>query len=148
MKTKRNLIWSWASLGALLVIATALLLSACTTGSTTNASPPATAPAAGISPAQAYTKYQQGSFFLDVRTQAEWDQFHIKGSTLIPLEDLQTRLNELPKNKDIVVICQAGPRSQSGAAILQQAGFTSISYVNGGYQAWMSAGYPVEAGKP
>lgn len=135
-------------LGALLVVTAALLLSACSAGSTAKASPTATVSPAAISPAEAYVKFQQGVFFLDVRTQPEWDQFHIKGSTLIPLEELQARLNELPKGREIVVVCLTGQRSQRGAAILQQAGFPQVSYVSGGYQAWMTAGYPVETGTP
>lgn len=148
MQPERNLIRLRIGLGALLVIAAGLLLSACSAGSTARTSSDANVPSAGIAPALAYTKYQQGSFFLDVRSQVEWDQFHIKGSTLIPLEQLPARLNELPKDRDIVVVCIAGPRSQQGAAILDQAGFPHISYVSGGLQAWMAAGYPVETAAP
>ncbi len=133
---------------ALLVMTAALLLSACTAGLKAKPSALATAYPVAISPAEAYAKSQQGTFFLDVRTQPEWDQFHIKGSTLIPLEELQARLNELPKGQEIVVVCLTGQRSQRGAAILQQAGFPQVSYVSGGYQAWMAAGYPVESRKP
>jgi rhodanese-related sulfurtransferase len=101
-----------------------------------------------ITPAQAYAKYQQGVLFLDVRTQDEWNQFHLAKSTLIPLDQLQNRLSELPKDQDIVVICLSGHRSQSGVAILQQAGFTRVSYVSGGLQAWTTAGYPVQGTAP
>jgi rhodanese-related sulfurtransferase len=65
-------------------------------------------PSVEIPPAQAYAKYQQGAFFLDVRSQDEWNQFHIAGSTLIPLDQLQNRLSELPGDKDIVVVCLSG----------------------------------------
>jgi rhodanese-related sulfurtransferase len=148
MQPDRNLIWLRVRLGALLVMTTALLLSACTAGSTAKASATAIVSSAAISPTEAYAKFQQGTFFLDVRTQPEWDQFHIKGSRLIPLEELQARLNELPKSQEIVVVCLTGQRSQRGAAILQQAGFPQVFYVSGGYQAWMAAGYPVETGTP
>jgi phage shock protein E len=148
MRPKRKLIWLWIGLRALLVIAAAMLLYACSAGSKANPSSPAAVSSTAITPAQGYAKFQQGSFFLDVRTQTEWDQFHIKDSTLIPLEELQTRLNELPKSKDIVVVCLSGQLSQSGATILQQAGFPRVSYVSGGLQAWMAAGYPVQNGIP
>ena len=91
---------------------------------------------------------QQGAFFLDVRSQAEWEQFHVAVSTLIPLDQLPNRLSELPKDKDIVVVCLSGHRSQSGVAILQQAGFTRVSYVSGGLQAWIAAGFPVQGTTP
>ena len=134
---KRNLAWLWVSLGALLVAAVGILL----------LSSKAT-PSVEITPAQAYAKFQQGALFLDVRSQEEWDQFHIAGSTLIPLDELQNRLSELLKNQDIVVICLSGHRSQSGVTILQQAGFTRISCLSGGLQAWTAAGYPVEGNAP
>ncbi len=101
-------------------------------------------PPVGITAAEAYSKYQQDAFFLDVRSQSEWDQFHIAGSVLIPLEDLQTRVDEVPGSKDVVVVCYGGVISQRGAAILQQAGFTRVSYVRGGLDAWMQGGYPIE----
>ena len=80
-----------------------------------------------ISAAQAYEKYQQGVFFLDVRTREEWDQGHIAKSTLIPLDNLQDRLSELPRDQDIVVVCRSGARSKEGAAILRQAFFMGFS---------------------
>ena len=101
-----------------------------------------------ITPAQAYTKYLQGAFFLDVRSQEEWDQFHIAKSILIPLDQLQNRLTEIPKDQDIVVVCLSGHRSLSGTTILQQAGFTHVSCLSGGLQAWMSANYPIEKVTP
>ena len=109
---------------------------------------PKNAPTVEISPTQAYAKYQQGAFFLDVRSQDEWNQFHITGSTLIPLDQLQNRLSELPNNKDIVVVCLTGHRSMSGATILQQAGFTRVSTLSGGLQAWINANYPVVRTSP
>jgi phage shock protein E len=146
MRPKRKLIW--IGLRALFFIAAAILLYACSAGSKAKPPSPAAVSSLAITPAQGYAKFQQGSFFLDVRTQTEWDQFHIKDSTLIPLEELQTRLNELPKSKDIVVVCLSGQLSQSGATILQQAGFPRVSYVSGGLQAWIAAGYPVQNGIP
>jgi rhodanese-related sulfurtransferase len=134
---KRNLAWLWVSMGALLAAVVGILL----------ISSKAT-PSVEITPAQAYAKYQQGAFFLDVRSQDEWDQFHIAGSTLIPLDQLQNRLSELPKDQDIVVVCLTGHRSQSGTTILQQAGFTRVSCLSGGLQAWTAAGYPVEGNAP
>ena len=96
-----------------------------------------------ISAAQAYQKYQQGAFFLDVRTQEEWNQGHIAKSTLIPLDDLQNHMSELPRDQDIVVVCRSGVRSKEGAALLRQAGFTRVTCMTGGLQAWVAAGYPL-----
>ena len=98
---------------------------------------------ASISVAQAYDLYQQGTFVLDVRTQEEWDEYHAPNTTLIPLDQLESRLAELPKDQPIAVICRSGNRSQEGRNILLEAGFDATS-VDGGLSAWRSAGYPVE----
>jgi rhodanese-related sulfurtransferase len=137
---RRNLIGLWIGLGVLLLAVVGILLFK-------PKATPAT-PSVEITPAQAYAKFQQGAFFLDVRSQEEWDQLHIVGSTLIPLDQLQDRLNELPRDQDIVVVCLSGHRSQSGTVILQQAGFTRVSCLSGGLQAWMDANYPVESASP
>ena len=135
---KQNRIWLWIGLGfaALGIIVGAILLWPKTTQSTE------------ISVAQAYQKHQEGAFFLDVRSQAEWGQAHIPDSTLIPLDELQARLDELPKNIDIVVVCKSGVRSKEGMVILQQAGFSRASCMTGGLIAWKSAGYPLEGSNP
>lgn len=97
-----------------------------------------------ISVDEAYDKYQQGIFLLDVRTQEEWDDFHAPGTTLIPLDELEGRLDELPKGEEIVVVCRSGNRSQAGRDILLSNGFDQATSVAGGLNAWREAGYPVE----
>jgi rhodanese-related sulfurtransferase len=129
---KQNLIGLWIGLGLVVLVTAAFLLFR-----------PKSTPQTEVSAVQAYEKYQQGAFFLDVRTQAEWDQGHIAKSTLIPLDSLQDRLGELPRDQDIVVVCRSGARSKEGAAILRQAGFTRVTCLTGGLQAWVAAGYPV-----
>ncbi len=99
---------------------------------------------AEISVDQAYELYQDGTFLLDVRTQAEWDEYHAPGTTLIPLDQLASRVNELPAGQPIVVVCRSGNRCQQGRDILQQAGFENVTSMAGGLSAWRSAGYPVE----
>lgn len=106
----------------------------------------ATAAATEISVDQAYEKYQAGAFLLDVRTQEEWDEYHAPGTTLIPLDQLPARLNELPKNQEIVVVCRSGNRSQQGRDILLNAGFDATSMA-GGLKEWYARGYPTE-GQP
>lgn len=129
---RQNLTALWVGLGIVVLAAAAFLLFR-----------PGSTPSTEISPAQAYEKYQQGAYFLDVRTQAEWDQGHIARSTLIPLDSLQSRLNELPRDQDIVVVCRSGVRSKEGATILRQAGFTRVTCMTGGLEAWVAAGYPL-----
>jgi rhodanese-related sulfurtransferase len=99
-----------------------------------------------ISVAEAFAKYEQGVFLLDVRDQEEWDSFHAPDTTLIPLDQLPDRVNELPKDQEIVVICRSGNRSQEGRDILLKAGFTNVSSMAGGLNEWRSAGYPTVSG--
>jgi len=134
---KQNLTWLWIGLGIVLLIAAIYLVAR-----------PKSALPTEISPAQAYQKYQQGAYFLDVRSQAEWDQMHIARSTLIPLDELQSRLSEVPKSQDVVVVCLSGVRSKEGMTILQQAGFSRAACMTGGLNAWKAAGYPLEGSNP
>jgi rhodanese-related sulfurtransferase len=73
---------------------------------------------------------------LDVRSEAEWDDKRIIGSILIPLNQLQTRVEEVPRNSNFVIHCAGGYRSMIAASILEQNGFTNYSDLLGGYSAW------------
>jgi rhodanese-related sulfurtransferase len=96
-----------------------------------------------ISADEAYKMYQGGTFVVDVRTQEEWDEYHVPNTTLIPLDQLPNRLSELPKDKEIVVICRSGNRSQEGRDILLSAGYNATS-MTGGVKEWYAKGYPIE----
>jgi rhodanese-related sulfurtransferase len=97
---------------------------------------------------EAYEKYQAGTFVLDVRTQEEWDEYHAPDTTHIPLDELESRLNELPQGEEVVVICRSGNRSQQGRDILLDNGFTAVTSVDGGLKEWSAAGYPIEGTRP
>jgi rhodanese-related sulfurtransferase len=97
---------------------------------------------ATISTQRGHELYQEGAFVLDVREQYEWDDFHVPNTTLIPLGQLAARVNEVPKDAKIVVICNSGNRSDEGRDILLAAGFTDVTSMDGGVQAWRSLGYP------
>jgi rhodanese-related sulfurtransferase len=97
-----------------------------------------------ISVTTAYAKYgQEDVIFLDVREQEEWDEFHAPQAILIPLGELAARANELPKDKEIVVVCRSGNRSQVGRDTLKAAGFTNVTSMAGGMNEWRTAGYPI-----
>jgi len=103
---------------------------------------------AEISVDEAYEKYEAGTFVLDVRTQEEWDEYHAPITTLIPLDQLQNRVDEVPRDQEIVVICRSGNRSQVGRDILLEAGFDQVTSSAGGLKAWSAAGYPIEGTRP
>lgn len=82
-------------------------------------------------------------FILDVRTQEEYDAGHIRGSTLIPVQVIETRLNEIPKDRKILVYCRSGRRSSDASNILVNNGFKEIYNMNGGINDWIGSGFDV-----
>lgn len=132
-----------------------LALSACsastpTPAAVTNSSGANAAPAAlpvTVDTAEAARLRESGALVLDVREQYEWNEAHIPGATLIPLGELQSRISELPRDKQIVVVCRSGNRSQSGRDVLREAGFSSVTSMSGGLIRWQSAGLPLESGQ-
>jgi phage shock protein E len=99
-----------------------------------------------ISVAEAAAKRDAGAFILDVRTQEERNDYHIPGSTLIPLDQLETRVNEVPQGKEVVVVCRSGNRSKPGRDALKAAGYTQVTSMSGGLKEWRDAGYPTVTG--
>jgi len=98
-----------------------------------------------ISMEEAAAKRDSGAFLLDVRQPEEWNEFHVPGSTLIPLGELASRVDELPRDQEILVVCRSGNRSEEGRNILIQAGFNATS-MNGGLNEWRDRGYPIASG--
>lgn len=87
-----------------------------------------------------------GAYMLDVREQSEWDQFHMPDAQLIPLATLESRISDLPKDRDIVVVCRSGNRSAQGRDILLRAGFSRVTSMAGGMNEWQSKGLPTVTG--
>ncbi len=81
---------------------------------------------------------------LDVREQWEYDEMHIPGITLIPMESVPNRLSEIPKDKEVIITCRSGNRSGQVVNFLRQQGFTNVHNMTGGIVAWQAAGYAVE----
>ncbi|MBM3699407.1 MAG: rhodanese-like domain-containing protein [Actinobacteria bacterium] len=81
-------------------------------------------------------------FLIDVRTEEEYMQGYIETANLIPLQELESRLDEIPKNKQIIIYCRSGNRSREAANILINNGFGMV-YDMGGIIDWQQAGFPV-----
>jgi glyoxylase-like metal-dependent hydrolase (beta-lactamase superfamily II)/rhodanese-related sulfurtransferase len=81
---------------------------------------------------------------LDVRSDAECngELGHLRGAVVIPLDELRTRLSEVPTGKPVVVVCQTGRRSGLGAAILAKAGVPQVAGLAGGMIRWRELGLP------
>ncbi|MDF2789194.1 MAG: rhodanese-like protein [Neobacillus sp.] len=74
--------------------------------------------------------------FVDVRTPGEYKGNHIKGFKNIPLHQLAEKATNLSKDKEVVVICQSGMRSQKASKQLKKLGFSNVTNVKGGMSAW------------
>lgn len=74
--------------------------------------------------------------FIDVRTPGEYKANHRKPFKNIPLSNLLSQVDQLQKEKEIVVICQSGMRSAKAASMLRKQGFETIYNVKGGMSAW------------
>ncbi|ADQ06934.1 FAD-dependent pyridine nucleotide-disulfide oxidoreductase [Caldicellulosiruptor hydrothermalis 108] len=77
----------------------------------------------------------KGHLILDVRTPEEYEFGHIKGAINIPVDELRSRLNELPKDKKIIVYCGVGFRSYHGCLILKANGLDCLN-MSGGWTSW------------
>lgn len=80
--------------------------------------------------------HSENIVLLDVRTAAENELGHIEGSVNIPVDDLRGRLNELPKDKKIIVYCGVGLRGYIACRILTQSGFGEVYNLSGGYKTY------------
>ncbi len=92
----------------------------------------------------AEVQYQDDIFLIDVREQHEYDAGHIPEITLIPMSEIESRLDEIPTDKEVIVTCRSGNRSGQVTKFLQQNGFDNIHNMEGGILAWEKAGYAVE----
>lgn len=107
-----------------------------------------TAPPQTIDVKQGASLQARGALLLDVREADEYAEGHASGSTLIPLGQLQQRLQEIDayKNKPVALICRSGRRSAQALKLLERAGFSAAVNVEGGMMAWENAGLPVISG--
>jgi rhodanese-related sulfurtransferase len=125
-----------------------LLVAGCASTPASNAPEPSSrgAIAATVTVEAAAALRDGGAFVLDVREPAEWADGHIPGATLIPLGELPTRLGDVPGDRSIVMVCRSGNRSAAGRDILLEAGFASVTSLDGGMTDWAAAGMPIETG--
>lgn len=72
---------------------------------------------------------------VDVREPAEHAQGHIPGCVLMPLGSLPQRLHELPKDRELVMVCRSGGRSAMATQMANQAGLKAVNMA-GGMMAW------------
>ncbi|MEP7160192.1 MAG: thioredoxin domain-containing protein [Dermatophilaceae bacterium] len=87
--------------------------------------------------------WEGGATVIDVREKQEYDEGHVPGARLIPLGQVPDRLDEMPRDELVYVICRSGHRSEESADFLNSRGYQALS-VDGGTMAWIQAGLPVD----
>jgi rhodanese-related sulfurtransferase len=97
-----------------------------------------------VGPQEASAIVGFGGLLLDVREGYEWDAGHVAGAVHIPLGQLVQRVNELPEDRQVVVVCRSGTRSARATAFLASSGLDAVNLA-GGMKAWAEEGLQFEA---
>ena len=92
------------------------------------------------------TRRDGGQVVIDVRTPEEYEEVHLPDVVLIPMGELVERIDELPTEGQLPIICHTGARSYQVAEYLRRQGYDAVNVV-GGMVAWMDADFPVETGE-
>lgn len=94
-----------------------------------------------ITPEAAQNRMMQETvYLLDVRNLEEYQEGHLPHAHLIPLPELSSRLQEIPKDQPIFIYCRSGQRAGNAKKVLQYAGYQDV-YNIGGVIQWS---YPIE----
>lgn len=80
---------------------------------------------------------------VDIRTPAEIAQGAIPDAMQLPMHLIPIRINELPRDRDVVLYCRSGARSYQACAYLLQQGYDRVLNLRGGIIAWARHGYPI-----
>lgn len=83
-------------------------------------------------------------YLLDVRTPQENSQAKLAGTVLIPINEFERRINEVPKNRPILVYCAVGSRSKPVAEFLSQRGYKEVYHMSDGIVGWYRNGFPIQ----
>jgi rhodanese-related sulfurtransferase len=80
------------------------------------------------------------AYLLDVREPEEWSAGHAPGAHHVPMMEIPVRLDEVPTDADVVVVCRSGGRSSQVVAYLASRGWDNVRNLDGGMGAWVDAG--------
>lgn len=92
----------------------------------------------------------EGALLVDVREPAEVAQtaFDVPGVVPMPLSELEQRFAELPRDRDLVLVCQVGQRSLKATYFLMFHGYTRVANMQGGLAKWAATGFPIQGAVP
>jgi rhodanese-related sulfurtransferase len=100
-----------------------------------------------VSAEEAIALVAGGTVLLDVREHNEWDAGHAPDARLLPMSQIQSRIDEVPADTPILVVCHSGARSARVTDWLLQEGYDAAN-ISGGMVAWQLAGGPIESEGP
>lgn len=100
-----------------------------------------------VTPQEGQRRVQQGALLVDVREQNEFDEVHAEGAQLIALSEFEGRAAELPRDRELVMICRSGARSARAGQYLLDQGYSRVVNLAGGTLAWVDAGLPSVRGE-
>lgn len=100
-----------------------------------------------IEPREAYRRIKQGSLLLDVRQPDELSGGRFPKAVNVPLNELAAYADDLDPSAPVMLVCRSGSRSRRGAKTLARLGFSDVSNIRGGVNAWRRAGLPLKAAK-
>lgn len=83
-------------------------------------------------------------FLLDVRTPQENSQARLPGTVLIPINEFERRIKEVPRNRTILVYCAVGSRSKPVAEYLSRNGYKDVYNMTDGIVGWYRNGFPLQ----
>lgn len=96
-----------------------------------------------VDPVEARRRQRAGALLVDVREPDEWAAGHAAGTVHIPLGQLVLHQAELPRDREVLLICASGNRSAAATELLRRVGHPQATNVAGGTKAWTRAGLPV-----
>ena len=91
------------------------------------------------------SKLADGASVFDVRQPDEYEEAHVPGVRLVPLDEVADRVDEFPTEGTVYVICKSGGRSAKATEFLRGHGVDAVN-VAGGTMAWIDAKKPVDTG--
>lgn len=83
---------------------------------------------------------KESHILIDVRTSGEYKAGHLPKAKNIPLDELPNKLDSIPKDKPVILVCWSGSRSASATQMLVQAGYDNVHNLKGGTMRWQMMG--------
>ncbi len=94
--------------------------------------------------AKALLDKNKNVYLLDVRTPQENSQGRLPGTVLIPINEIERRVAEVPRTKTIMVYCAVGSRSKPVAEFLSRNGYKEVYNMTDGIVGWYRSGFPIQ----